>query len=679
MSSNEYSGRLRRSANTANNSNSNNTNNASSSSRSSSHANSNSSTQSSSQNGASSNRPVRTTRTKNTKTIIESDNSEHSDEDSKVKQQAAIKAMSSKQTASATASNTNHTFKIDIDRLAKLESITGLSRAEATQLLEASGNKLEVAVDLHFNSGGSKKTHSSASSSSASAVKVNGASNKRALVNDDVASDSNSNASGEDYVRAPIPQRSEKLLDYDPYAMAVEPQNKKQRTVFDGFRNLQEEYNESALDSNSSHSRKKQSLASLYRPPIDIIFKGTFEASKVEGCRNGKWVLLNVQNQTDFACQCLNRDLWRDDTVKEILKANFVFVQIYFDTVEGKKLIHYYNIATYPFIAIIDPRTGEKLTQFNNASKMDQCMFCEKVTNFLGENELEAEHFESATTSSSTNEVVTIDDESSRSSTEKEVKCIGENKKVVIPETNKPKKAGDILSSFLTNGKTNGNSSKTSEKDEDVYCTEDNDDEEKRPANNSKKPMTNGFAKNITKKRESSSSSESSEENDVYTRKDSKKTAIAAKKVDVAETIKPVESQSKSQISEVASVNHQPKIVRYETPDSETKDCVVRILYPNGDRLDFCTNGNTKFRLLIDYLSKDGFKATCYELIERLMPTLKPPVSVASSPTMSQKISADLSNLAINQSRNLLFFDNAMFTFKELNLFPRVFLLLQEI
>jgi hypothetical protein len=85
----------------------------------------------------------------------------------------------------------------------------------------------------------------------------------------------------------------------------------------------------------------------------------------------------------------LNRDLWRDDTVKEIIKANFVFLQVYFDTVDGKKLIHYYNISTYPFIAILDPRTGEKVANFTNVSKMDQCMFCEKVTNFLAENELD--------------------------------------------------------------------------------------------------------------------------------------------------------------------------------------------------------------------------------------------------------------------------------------------------
>ena len=37
-----------------------------------------------------------------------------------------------------------------------------------------------------------------------------------------------------------------------------------------------------------------------------------------------------MQNQTEFNCQSLNRDVWRDETVKEIVKENFIFVQVIF-------------------------------------------------------------------------------------------------------------------------------------------------------------------------------------------------------------------------------------------------------------------------------------------------------------------------------------------------------------
>jgi hypothetical protein len=171
---------------------------------------------------ASSSRPVRSTRAKASISLIESDE-EKSDEE-------IVKSTSSKSTSRNTASahqtkastSSAPAFKVDMDKLAKLESITGLSRAEAMQLLEASGNKLEVAVDLHFNSGAKavqekpEKKATASSSNGTNGIKslLNG-NNKRALTNGD--DDSNSNMSGEDYVRAPIPQKSEKMLDYDPY------------------------------------------------------------------------------------------------------------------------------------------------------------------------------------------------------------------------------------------------------------------------------------------------------------------------------------------------------------------------------------------------------------------------------------------------------------------------------
>lgn len=66
--------------------------------------------------------------------------------------------------------------------------------------------------------------------------------------------------------------------------LAVEPQHKRPRCAFDGFRNLKEEQN-SNTDSNGfsdsgggSNSNKSKSLASLFRPPIDLLFEGSFEA-----------------------------------------------------------------------------------------------------------------------------------------------------------------------------------------------------------------------------------------------------------------------------------------------------------------------------------------------------------------------------------------------------------------
>jgi hypothetical protein len=79
---------------------------------------------------------------------------------------------------------------------------------------------------------------------------------------------------------------------------------------------------------------------------------------------------------------------------------------------------------------------------------------------------------------------------------------------------------------------------------------------------------------------------------------------------------------------------------------------------------------------LADYLIKDGFNTKQFELIERLMPNFMEQNSTA---TTSADANQPPSILSITQQSRNLFNTSFDLTFKQLNLFPRVFLLLQEI
>lgn len=46
------------------------------------------------------------------------------------------------------------------------------------------------------------------------------------------------------------------------------------------------------------------------------------------GQASGKWLLVNLQDSTEFSCQVLNRDLWSNTRVKRIINDNFVFWQV---------------------------------------------------------------------------------------------------------------------------------------------------------------------------------------------------------------------------------------------------------------------------------------------------------------------------------------------------------------
>lgn len=46
------------------------------------------------------------------------------------------------------------------------------------------------------------------------------------------------------------------------------------------------------------------------------------------GQMQNKWLMINIQNVQDFACQCLNRDVWSNEAVKNIIREHFIFWQV---------------------------------------------------------------------------------------------------------------------------------------------------------------------------------------------------------------------------------------------------------------------------------------------------------------------------------------------------------------
>jgi hypothetical protein len=70
-------------------------------------------------------------------------------------------------------------------------------------------------------------------------------------------------------------------------------------------------------------------------------------------------ILVNIQNE-DFECHKLNRDVWKDEIIQQIVQCYFLFWQQRFNSEYGEQFCHMYKIkeTELPYIAIIDPRTG---------------------------------------------------------------------------------------------------------------------------------------------------------------------------------------------------------------------------------------------------------------------------------------------------------------------------------
>lgn len=245
------------------------------------------------------------------------------------------------------------------DAIEKLVSICGVEMEVAKNLLEACGGNLEMAVDMHMEDNGGGGGGASAG------------------------------VGGEDEVRAPIPQRQEVMVEpgFEGYVMNNRV-NKSQsqrrvRSVFDGFRDFQAEARtmEDRLDAGLPVSKsKKRTLEDLFKPPLDLLYQGDWQSARDLASSSGRWLLVNIQNPQEFQCQVLNRDLWSNPGVKMIVKEHFVFWQQYKESDEAQRYMTFYPISDWPYVSIIDPRTGENMVTWSN---IEAATFPELITEFL--------------------------------------------------------------------------------------------------------------------------------------------------------------------------------------------------------------------------------------------------------------------------------------------------------
>lgn len=109
----------------------------------------------------------------------------------------------------------------------------------------------------------------------------------------------------------------------------------------------------------ASSSANARSLANLFQPPIHLIHTaGGFQGAKAVAKDTRRWLLVNLQSDEEFACHALNRDVWRDELVENLIREGFIFWQTDNASPEGQTYEQRYKVQAYPHIGIIDPRTG---------------------------------------------------------------------------------------------------------------------------------------------------------------------------------------------------------------------------------------------------------------------------------------------------------------------------------
>ena len=120
-----------------------------------------------------------------------------------------------------------------------------------------------------------------------------------------------------------------------------------------------------------------------------------WDQARQQGKDSEKWILVNIQDSSIFDCQILNRDLWKNPGIMDTVKENFIFMQYSKDDPKGNQYVQYYfqdkdNQDAYPHIAIIDPRTGEKVKVWSGPPVPKAMDFLMQLHEFLDRYSLNA-------------------------------------------------------------------------------------------------------------------------------------------------------------------------------------------------------------------------------------------------------------------------------------------------
>ena len=92
--------------------------------------------------------------------------------------------------------------------------------------------------------------------------------------------------------------------------------------------NLHVYFTEMQSTTNKDGSKKRATLSELYRPPLELLFQGNFTEAKEAGAAINKWLLVNVQDATEFSSHILNRDVWHNSQVKNVVETSFLLWQV---------------------------------------------------------------------------------------------------------------------------------------------------------------------------------------------------------------------------------------------------------------------------------------------------------------------------------------------------------------
>ncbi|KAK9824915.1 hypothetical protein WJX74_005836 [Apatococcus lobatus] len=242
--------------------------------------------------------------------------------------------------------------------LTSFQAVTSADEPQALQYLEATDWNLEAAINLFLSDPQSAQPV-------APLARQSEASGGPVL----------------DEVRQPIPARIDQLYDARVVSEATARSRRNMRAgpqPVDAFRDYQAEGH---VKMPGVPAAPQQGLAGLFAPPHKLMFRGSFQEAVEAAERSSQWLLINIQDNNEFASHQLNRDTWSDDNLQSVLSGSFIFWQAQRDAQEGEHACQSYKLHDLPAIAVIDPVTRACASQW--AGYIDPHRLVEELVPFM--------------------------------------------------------------------------------------------------------------------------------------------------------------------------------------------------------------------------------------------------------------------------------------------------------
>lgn len=206
------------------------------------------------------------------------------------------------------------------DLVSQFMAFTGCSDGERAQhYLEMSGMNVETAVGLFME-------HQGNSSNSGAGL---GAGLAAAAAPQIRAPDQTRTMRLMDDVMAPVARYTDMIDDHDMAMNAFAHVDARAQVNAAAS---------AAADSHADDEEKEQedakseevtgSLSDMFAPPTHLMHRGGgFQGARSVARDARRWLLVNIQRDSEFSCHALNRDVWRDELVENLVREGFILWQ----------------------------------------------------------------------------------------------------------------------------------------------------------------------------------------------------------------------------------------------------------------------------------------------------------------------------------------------------------------